>query len=81
MSDERWPELLMRGRTPTPRLHMWTQVGWQIALAQAAPLNHSWGSALPITSRGLVTRPLAHGSRTFTISLDFIDHQLSDRDL
>jgi len=55
---------------------MWTQVVGKIALAQAPPLNHSWGVALQVTSRGLSTRPLAHGSRTFTIDFDFIAHEL-----
>ena len=76
MSDERWPELPDAWKDTYATLHMWTQVVGKIALAQAPPLNHSWGNALQITSRGLVTRPLAHGSRTFTICFDFIDHQL-----
>jgi Family of unknown function (DUF5996) len=55
---------------------MWTQVVGKIALRQAPPLNHSWAIALQITPRGLATRPLPHGSRTFSIAFDFIDHQL-----
>ena len=55
---------------------MWTQVVGKVALATAPPLNHSWGIALQITARGLSTRPLTHGSRTFAIEFDFVDHQL-----
>jgi len=55
---------------------MWTQVVGKVALAQAPPLNHSWGIALHLTSRGLTTRPLPHGARSFTMEFDFIDHQL-----
>ena len=76
MSDERWPELPDAWKDTYATLHMWTQVVGKIALAQAPPLNHSWGIALQVNSRGLATRPLAHGSRTFTICFDFIDHQL-----
>jgi hypothetical protein len=55
---------------------MWTQVVGKVALACAAPLNHSWGSAFLFTPRGLRTHLLAHGSRAFTIEFDFLDHQL-----
>src|SRR5262249_43416144 len=57
-------------------LHMWTQVVGKIALAQTPPLNHSWGVAFAVTARGLATRTLPHGDRSFTIEFDFIDHQL-----
>ena len=57
-------------------LHMWTQIVGKIALARAAPLNHSWGVTLLVTPRGLTTRTLPYGKRTFTMEFDFIDHQL-----
>jgi hypothetical protein len=47
-----------------------------VALAQAPPLNHSWGIALHLTPRGLITPLLPHGLRSFTIEFDFGDHQL-----
>ena len=76
MSDERWPELPDAWRETYATLHMWTQVVGKIALATAPPLNHSWGIALQVTPRGLSTRPLPHGNRTFTIEFDFIEHHL-----
>lgn len=57
-------------------LHMWTQIVGKIALAHAAPLNHSWGIALLFDARGLRTRLLTHGRRSFTLAFDFLDHQL-----
>ena len=57
-------------------LHMWSQVVGKVALAQAPPINHSWGSALRVTARGLQTPPLPHGDRSFTMEFDFIDHRL-----
>ena len=80
MSDERWPALPYEAWKDTyATLHMWTQVVGKVALAQAPPLNHSWATALQITSRGLATRPLAHGARSFSVEFDFIDHQLAIR--
>src|SRR4029453_14306397 len=42
-------------------------------------LNHSWGIALQVTSRGLSTRRLLHGDRSFAMEFDFIDHRLAIR--
>ena len=76
MSDH-WPALVHDEWKDTyATLHMWTQVVGKVALAKAAPLNHCWGVALHLTSRGLTTGPLAHGERSFTIEFDFIGHQL-----
>jgi hypothetical protein len=57
-------------------LHMWTQIVGKIALARVPPLNHSWGAALRVDPRGLRTRLLSHGRRSFTLAFDFLDHQL-----
>jgi Family of unknown function (DUF5996) len=75
--DDVWPQLPYEAWKDTyATLHMWTQVVGKVALAQAPPLNHSWAVALQVTSRGLATRTLPYGSRSFTILFDFIDHQL-----
>jgi hypothetical protein len=80
MSDEVWPALPYEAWKDTyATLHMWMQVVGKVALAQAPPVNHSWAIALHLTSRGLSTRALPHGRRTFTMELDFIDHQLVTR--
>jgi hypothetical protein len=50
-----------------------------VALAQTPPLNHSWGTAMQVTPRGLATRTLPHGARSFSLEFDFIDHQLHVR--
>jgi hypothetical protein len=55
---------------------MWTQVVGKICLAYTAPLNHFWNSALLITPRGLATPPMSDGTRTFTLTFDFIAQQL-----
>ncbi len=71
-----WPELPPSWNDTYATLHMWTQIVGKIALGQAPPLNHCWSSALQLTARGLTTRPLPHGERTFTMEFDLIDHQL-----
>jgi Family of unknown function (DUF5996) len=77
MSQEQWPALPYDAWKDTyATLHMWTQVVGKVALAQAPPLNHSWGVALRVTGRGLETGVLPHGERTFTIGFDFVDHLL-----
>jgi hypothetical protein len=77
MTNERWPPLPYETWQATrDTLHMWTQVVGKVALATAPALNHSWGIAMQITPRGLTTRPLPHGGRSFAIEFDFIDHQL-----
>ncbi len=76
-ADVFWPALPYDAWKDTyTTLHLWSQVVGKVALALAAPLNHSWAVALRVTPRGLTTRPLPHGERSFTIQFDFIDHQL-----
>src|SRR2546426_10427343 len=55
---------------------MWTQIVGKIRLAQTPWVNHSWHVTLYVTSRGLTTSPIPHGTRTFQIDFDFIDHEL-----
>jgi hypothetical protein len=72
-----WPALTLADWQPTrDTLHMWTQVVGKLCLAFTAPLNHFWNSALLITPRGLASPSLCDGKRTFTLTFDFIDHQL-----
>ena len=76
-NDPAWPALPLEAWQDTyATLHLWSQVVGKIALAQAPPVNHSWGVALHVTPRGLTTLTLPHGHRTFSIELDFVDHQL-----
>jgi Family of unknown function (DUF5996) len=51
----------------------------KVALAQSPPVNHSWAIAMQITPRGISTRMLPHGLRTFSIEFDFLDHHLAIR--
>ncbi len=76
-TDDLWPTLPYDDWKDTQAtLHMWTQVVGKVALALAPPLNHCWSSALQVTPRGLTTRTLPSGRRTFAVDFDFVDHQL-----
>jgi hypothetical protein len=77
MGDETWPALRYEAWKDTyATLHMWTQVAGKVALARAPWMNHSWAIAMQVTPRGLSTRALPHGRRSFMIEFDFIDHLL-----
>jgi hypothetical protein len=75
--DDAWPALPYDSWKDTyATLHMWMQVVGKVALALAPPINHSWAIAMLITPRGITTRALPYGTRSFSIEFDFIDHQL-----
>jgi len=76
-SAEVWPELNYADWKETcATLHMWTQIVGKIRLTLMPWTNHSWHVTLYVTSRGLTTSPIPHGTDTFEIRFDFIDHQL-----
>jgi hypothetical protein len=77
MTGRTWPELPYEAWKDTyATLHMWTQIVGKVALAQSPPLNQSWGIAMQVTARGLATRLLPYGDRSFTLEFDFIAHEL-----
>jgi hypothetical protein len=67
-----WPDWHETGDT----LHRWTQAVGKVRMALAPMENHWWQVALYPTSRGLTTSPIPHGTRTFDVTFDFIDHAL-----
>jgi hypothetical protein len=72
-----WPALPYQEWKDTyATLHMWMQVAGKVALAQAPPVNHSWGVAMHLTPRGLATSLLPHGTRSFAMEFDFVGHRL-----
>ena len=76
--SEAWPTLPLEAWKDTyATLHMWTQIVGKIRLVQSPWVNHSWHVTLYVTSRGLTTGPVPHGSRTFNIDFDFMEHGLT----
>jgi hypothetical protein len=77
ISADVWPELNYADWKETcATLHMWMQIVGKIRLTLTPWTNHSWHVTLYLTSRGLTTSPIPHGSDSFEIRFDFIDHQL-----
>jgi hypothetical protein len=75
--DRTWPPLPYAAWKETyATLHLYSQMVGKVALALAPPLNHCWGVALHVTPRGLSTGMLPHGSRSFTLAFDFLEHAL-----
>lgn len=58
-------------------LHLMTQVVGKVRLACAPMVNHWWQVPLYVTARGLSTSAMPHGTTTFQIEFDFIDHSLN----
>jgi hypothetical protein len=72
-----WPSLpFAEWKDTAITLHMWTQIVGKIRLTLTPWTNHSWHVTLYLTSRGLTTSPIPHGSSTFEMQFDFIDHKL-----
>jgi Family of unknown function (DUF5996) len=75
--NDAWPPLPFADwRDTYATLHLWTQVVGKIRLMQSPWTNHSWHVTLYVTPRGLTTSPIPHGTRTFSIDFDFVDHRL-----
>jgi hypothetical protein len=73
-----WPALpLSEWKDTYATLHMWTQIVGKVRLALSPPINHCWGSALYVTSRGLTTSPMPYKNGSFEITFDFVAHSLS----
>jgi hypothetical protein len=74
---EVWPKLQTRSETETyATLHMWSQIVGKVCLALTPRINHFWNIAFQVTSRGLTTPVMFYQQRAFTITFDFISHQL-----
>ncbi len=72
-----WPPLEYDAWQETrATLQLWTQIVGKIRLMQTPWLNHSWHVPLYVNSKGLTTSPMAHGSRSFDLQFDFIEHAL-----
>src|SRR5687768_12450490 len=73
-----WPKLppLEAWQDTCTTLNMWAQVVGKVRLMLSPDINHSWGSTLYVTTRGLTTSPIPYGIFTFAIDFDFIAHTL-----
>jgi hypothetical protein len=74
---EAWPSLPLEEWQDTyATLHLWTQIVGKIRMSGSPLVNHWWNVTLHVTPRGLTTARIPHGTRTFRIDFDFLDHRL-----
>jgi hypothetical protein len=72
-----WPPLPLAAWSDTcETVNRWTQVVGKVRMAHTPLVNHWWNVTLYVTSRGLTTSPIPHGSGTFEIVFDFLGHRL-----
>jgi Family of unknown function (DUF5996) len=72
-----WPALpYAEWKNTFETLRLWLQIIGKVRLVQSPWVNHQWHVTLYVTSRGLTTSPIPHGSRTFQIDFDFIEQEL-----
>ncbi len=57
-------------------IHLWAQVIGKIKLALTPLKNQWWNVPLYVDARGLTTRVLRQGERSFRVDLDFVAHRL-----
>jgi hypothetical protein len=58
---------------------MWTQIVGKVRMKLSPFLNHWWHVSLSVTPRGLTTSSIPYQGRTFEVTFDFIEHNLSIR--
>lgn len=76
-----WPELSYKDWKKTfETLHRYLQIAGKLRMCKSPWANHSWNSALYVTSRGLTTSAIPLGERSLTVDFDFLDHQVRFED-
>ncbi len=55
---------------------MWTQIVGKVRLALSPNVNHYWGTALYVTTRGLTTSTIPYDRGVFEVQFDFVAHSL-----
>lgn len=72
------PELPLEQWEPTKdTIHLWAQIVGKVKLAVTPLRNQWWNVPLYLDARGLTTRVLRQGERSFRIDLDCIEHRLN----
>jgi Family of unknown function (DUF5996) len=72
-----WPALPLNEWEDTYRtLQLWTQIVGKVRLTLTPLINHWWNASLYVSARGLTTSAIPHGTDSFAIDFDFIDHRV-----
>lgn len=73
----KWPSLNYQEWKPTyDSLHRFLQIIGKVKMCRSPWLNHSWGTTLSLSSRGLTTNAIPSGDENFTIEYDLLDHEV-----
>jgi Family of unknown function (DUF5996) len=74
---ETWPDLPLAAWSETcETLHRWTQIVGKVRMVLTPLVSHWWNVTFYVTARGLTTSAIPHGTRTFEVAFDFIEHRL-----
>lgn len=77
MNKLNWPSLPYREWSETcTTIHLWTQILGKIRVSKTPWTNHSWNSTLYVTAHGLSTGVIHDKDCSFSMELDFLQHQL-----
>lgn len=72
-----WPKLeYSEWKATYETLHRWLQIVGKLRMCKSPWANHSWNTALYLSSRGLTTSAIPLGDRNLTIELDFFEHKI-----
>ncbi|HEA28752.1 MAG TPA: hypothetical protein ENH91_01940 [Leeuwenhoekiella sp.] len=75
--EQQWPVLHFAAMQDTlETLHQWLQIVGKIRLKTMPWQNHSWHTALYVTTTGYSTHAIPYQGRIFQIDFDFKKHQL-----
>src|SRR5579859_293566 len=74
---EIWPALPFEAwRDTRETLHLWTQIVGKVRMELSPPVNHWWHVTFYVTPRGLTTSAIPCQGGTFSVTFDFIEHNL-----
>ena len=72
-----WPEIPVTDWADTrDTLQLMTQIVGKVRMVNTPTTSHWWNVVLYVSSRGLSTGLIPHGTSGFQMDFDFIDHQL-----
>ncbi|MET9201392.1 DUF5996 family protein [Gordonia sp. NPDC003585] len=76
-TNSAWPEIPVAEWTDTrDTFQLMTQIVGKVRMVNTPRMSHWWNVTLYVTARGLTTALIPHGSTSFQMDFDLIDHQL-----
>lgn len=76
-TNSAWPEIPVAEWADTrDTFQLMTQIVGKVRMVNTPRMSHWWNVTLYVTARGLTTALIPHGSTSFQMDFDLIDHQL-----